>query len=532
MAGPEDSQVDTTGQPGGDFVFRDRFTIRVRMVIVGLLVSAALMAFALVSYQVAQRAAAQSFYLYDTIFHTANYGRAAQRNLSQLNGFVNAYILFDEATPQAAGAGRRALEGNLRASLDEAMRDWFDQYRQENGEGADGSIAVFFLSEAIANLSIDAGAGPDGEAPQRLPPDLRAQRAALVTELDALRPEVIGLVSEQQSVDRAELGAKLAALSEDMEIFLQNVAFTGYLKRLEAGRLADVMGYVILGALAVTLALSVLAAFLAAEGVRRGILHLSRFAQRVEQGHLDDVARISGRTELTMLMGSLDRMRQSISRTMTEIDGLRREADRLLESVLPPAIVSRLRRGETRIADARAEATIVFLDLTGFTELTRRFGASHLIDTLDTVFHRLDEAAERNGIEKIKTVGDAYLAAAGVTCDTKPDDAARCARFALEGHEAIREIAEQLGYPLNARTGIHNGAVVSGILGKSNLVFDVWGDAVNLAARIQTSANPGEIRLSEAAYWRLRAQFDMTPVGPIELKGIGKVPIYLLDQPS
>jgi class 3 adenylate cyclase len=224
-------------------------------------------------------------------------------------------------------------------------------------------------------------------------------------------------------------------------------------------------------------------------------------------------------------------MREAIRLQIGEIEGLRQRADRLVDAMFPASIAARLRGGEERIADARVEATIVFLDLVGFTVLSRRLGAAHLVETLDSIFHRLDEAAKHHAVDKIKTLGDAYLAAAGVTGDTRPDDVSRCAAFALEARRIIRAKGDELGYPLDVRVGIHNGPVVAGILGSDRLFFDVWGDSVNLASRLQTAAQPGQICVSEAAYWRLRGTFALTALGEIDLKGIGPTTTFVLDGP-
>ena len=197
--------------------------------------------------------------------------------------------------------------------------------------------------------------------------------------------------------------------------------------------------------------------------------------------------------------------------------------------MLPHEVVQRIQNGETAIADAYGEVAIVFADLVGFTELSRRFSASHLVELLNRIFSAFDRLAERHGLERIKTIGDCYMAATGISRG-RGDPSRAAAAFALDLQGVVAEISQEFDYPLNARVGLHVGPVVAGVIGVQRPAFDCWGESVNLAERLETAAAPGDILVSEAAYWRLKSEFTVTPLEAVELKGIGRTRIYRLER--
>jgi class 3 adenylate cyclase len=216
-------------------------------------------------------------------------------------------------------------------------------------------------------------------------------------------------------------------------------------------------------------------------------------------------------------------------RTQEQLDAARIEVDDLLHSMLPREIVTRIRAGETMIADSHGEVTIVFADLVGFTELSRRISASQLVKVLNNLFSAFDMEAERLGIERIKTIGDAYMAIGGlVRVEGAPDHAECAAHFAFAMQDAVRRLKEERGYPIDVRIGLHVGPVVAGVIGVKRPAYDCWGEGVNLASRLESAATPGSILVSESAYWRLRPAFELEAVPDIELKGIGIAKVYRL----
>ena len=205
----------------------------------------------------------------------------------------------------------------------------------------------------------------------------------------------------------------------------------------------------------------------------------------------------------------------------------RAKADNLIDSLFPGRVAERLKAGETTVAESHGEATILFSDLVGFTTLTRRLAPGHLVEVLTDYFSILDDLTEKHGVEKIKTVGDAYMVASGLNYE-RENSAEHIAEFALDMVESLRDYANRHHFPLAMRVGISTGQVVSGVIGLRKPLFDVWGDTVNLASRMESTSEPGQIQVSEATYWRLHETYELAPRGPIEVKGVGAVETFFL----
>ncbi len=219
-------------------------------------------------------------------------------------------------------------------------------------------------------------------------------------------------------------------------------------------------------------------------------------------------------------------------RTQKELVVSRDRVDDLLHSMLPREIVTRIQAGETLIADSHGEVSIIFADLVGFTELSRRITPSHLVKVLNNLFSKFDLEAERLGVERIKTIGDAYMAIGGlIRTPGAADHAESAAHLAFAMQTAVQRLKEEMGYPIDIRVGLHVGAVVAGVIGVKRPAYDAWGEGVNLASRIEGRAAPGTILCSEAAYWRLRPAFELEPEADMELKGIGLAKVYQLIAP-
>jgi adenylate cyclase len=203
--------------------------------------------------------------------------------------------------------------------------------------------------------------------------------------------------------------------------------------------------------------------------------------------------------------------------------------DDLLHSMMPHEIVARIQAGESTIADIHGEVSIVFADLVGFTALSRQLSASTLVGLLNRVFSRFDAAAGRLGVEKIKTIGDAYMAVSGLSYgDTAQGHAIQMAEFALAMRDITAELATEMEMPIAIRIGLHVGPVVAGVIGVKRPAFDCWGDAVNMASRLETASVPGAVLISESAYERLRSTFRVEAAPAVDLKGIGLSKVYLL----
>jgi len=211
------------------------------------------------------------------------------------------------------------------------------------------------------------------------------------------------------------------------------------------------------------------------------------------------------------------------------LESTRARVDDLLHSMLPREIVARIQGGETTIADIHREVSIVFADLVGFTALSRSLSATQLVELLNRVFSRFDAAAARLGIERIKTIGDAYMAVGGLASGEEAQDhAERLADFSLAMRQITADVAAELDLPVALRIGLHVGSVVAGVIGIRKPAFDCWGDAVNMASRLEAASSPGAVLISEPAYERLRHGFRVEAAPPVDLKGIGLSTVYKL----
>lgn len=222
-----------------------------------------------------------------------------------------------------------------------------------------------------------------------------------------------------------------------------------------------------------------------------------------------------------------DGLRRREHRASFELAIEREKAERLLRNVLPDEIIERLKRSPSAIADAFDEATIVFADICGFTPLSAVCSPEDLVELLNEVFSEFDALTERHGLEKIKTIGDAYMAAAGLP-SPHPDPVRAAARMALEMREVVERVQTPTGDPLRIRIGINTGPVVAGVIGTKKFIYDLWGDAVNTASRMESHAQDGTIMLTEASARHLEADFELEPCGEIEIKGKGAMRAWRL----
>lgn len=217
-----------------------------------------------------------------------------------------------------------------------------------------------------------------------------------------------------------------------------------------------------------------------------------------------------------------------------EVDRERERGDRLLRNILPEAVIGRLKVLDPRI-DARhiaqgyPDVTVLFADLVGFTEQASISSPAELVTALDYVFSRFDRLADRFGLEKIKTVGDAYMAAAGVP-DPRPDHVEAAAEMALEARQCISGLRWPSGAPIGIRIGVACGPVMAGVIGRRKFAYDIWGDTVNTASRLEANAAPGSIQVSEAVYERLSAHYRFSEPYVVELKGKGPTTARILQE--
>lgn len=218
-----------------------------------------------------------------------------------------------------------------------------------------------------------------------------------------------------------------------------------------------------------------------------------------------------------------DRERDYLDKLKSE----QQKSEKLLLNILPKPIADRLKKGESTIADSFAEVTVLFSDLVGFTELSTDISAAELVEKLNQIFLAFDRLTEKHGLEKIKTIGDAYMLVGGVPTP-RADHVEAVADMAIEMLDEIDWLNERNHEDFKIRVGIHTGPIVAGVIGKNKFNYDLWGDTVNIASRMESQGIPDCVQVSEATYQHIKDKFVFEQRGPIDVKGKGKMVTYLL----
>lgn len=209
------------------------------------------------------------------------------------------------------------------------------------------------------------------------------------------------------------------------------------------------------------------------------------------------------------------------------LDAEKRKSDALLYNVLPQSVAQRLQSGEA-VADAFPDVTIVFVDIVGFTKMSQAMDAGQVVTLLNAYFSRADAGCDLFGIEKVKTIGDAYMAVAGAIVPT-PKPAKAVVDFARYLIGTTRDISREFGIDFKLHIGINTGPVVGGVIAGKKMLYDYWGDAINVASRLEGAAPPNGITVSQKTYDQTRDSTRYHPPRPVTLKGIGEVPVYDVD---
>ena len=205
------------------------------------------------------------------------------------------------------------------------------------------------------------------------------------------------------------------------------------------------------------------------------------------------------------------------------------ETESVLQRVLPEGVAERLKQG-SEIHDTYEEVSVIFIDLVGFTNLANTLVARRVVSLLNDIFGRFDKRATALAVEKIKTIGDSYMAVSGLS-KSDPRHAENAVRMALATIEEIRDFNQVNKFDLNVRVGVHSGPVIGGVIGESRFMYDMWGDTVNVASRMESLGLPGKVQISETTYDLVKLVTDLRyqPRGRIEVKGKGHMNTWLLD---
>ncbi|MEG5136557.1 MULTISPECIES: adenylate/guanylate cyclase domain-containing protein [unclassified Microcoleus] len=217
----------------------------------------------------------------------------------------------------------------------------------------------------------------------------------------------------------------------------------------------------------------------------------------------------------------------ALNDTLSALRVQQEQSERLLLNILPEEIANRLKQGDSTIADTFADVTVLFADIVGFTQLSARVSPTELVALLNDIFSTFDNLAERHGLEKIKTIGDAYMVVGGLPIP-RPDHAEAIAEMAIDMQEAIIDFSKTQNQHLSIRIGINTGPVVAGVIGIKKFIYDLWGDTVNTASRMESHGLPGSIHVTATTYQQLQDKYVFESRGAIEVKGKGKMTTYLL----
>ncbi len=240
-------------------------------------------------------------------------------------------------------------------------------------------------------------------------------------------------------------------------------------------------------------------------------------ARRVAAGELDTISALETRDEFGELAQSFNAMVRSLRTQTNLVEEKNRENEQLLLSVFPAAIAKRLKRGEKDIAEDVSNVAVLFSNLTGFSKLSASLTAYEIVAILNDLVAAFDEAADRHGMEKIKTIGDSYMAVCGVSIPYLDHDK-RAVDFAMDLLSIIRRFNHERGFHLNIRIGINSGDVVAGIVGRNKFIYDVWGDTINVANALRAVCPPGSILGSATVYQRLQDLYTWEPMGVVDSK--------------
>ncbi|GGA19781.1 hypothetical protein CYANOKiyG1_34500 [Okeania sp. KiyG1] len=272
----------------------------------------------------------------------------------------------------------------------------------------------------------------------------------------------------------------------------------------------------------------------------RGVLEitqpLDRIIKTTNAGLRDTFLTLAGLSVLGIIGLTLviSKLRQTskelekrvIERT-AELATEKEKSESLLLNILPEQIAQRLKQGHHQIADGFAEVTILFADIVGFTQLSEKVLPEDLVMLLNKIFSEFDKLSDRHGLEKIKTIGDAYMVASGLPIP-RSDHAEAAAEMALDMQQEISKFNLQHNFELCIRIGINTGPVVAGVIGTKKYIYDLWGDAVNTASRMESHGIPGTIQVSTKTYDLLHNRYIFQERGAIAVKGKGEMKTYLL----
>jgi class 3 adenylate cyclase len=240
-------------------------------------------------------------------------------------------------------------------------------------------------------------------------------------------------------------------------------------------------------------------------------------------------ARLTSSIEKKRLRDMEQLQRQQLQQQHEQLEMEQKKTEELLLNILPRSVSQRLKAGEKRIADAHAQVSVLFADLVGFTQLSKGLSAERLVEILDQIFSRFDAIVGQAGLEKIKTIGDCYMLVGGLP-EYREDHAPAVVAAGRAMLEAMAQINQQHGTQLQIRVGVNSGPVVAGVIGMHKFTYDLWGNTVNVASRMESTGTPGRIHVSPSTAGLLAGWCALEPRGSVSVKGIGEVETFFVGQ--
>lgn len=261
------------------------------------------------------------------------------------------------------------------------------------------------------------------------------------------------------------------------------------------------------------------------------INQLIESARKVAAGQLDAIAILETQDEFGELAQSFNLMVTSLHDQTDLVEEKNRENEQLLLSIFPAAIAKRLKQGEKNIAESASNVTVLFSDLTGFSKLSDSLTAYEIVSILNDLVTSFDETADRYGMEKIKTIGDSYMAVCGLSVPYLDHDK-RAIDFAIEMQAIVRRFSQERGFQLNISLGINSGDIVAGIVGRNKFIYDVWGDTINIASALKAACPEGSILVSHEIYHRLCDLYEFAPLATKVEAGTNLLQAWQLKSPN
>lgn len=222
-----------------------------------------------------------------------------------------------------------------------------------------------------------------------------------------------------------------------------------------------------------------------------------------------------------------ERLQRTEFEVRRDLEAEREKSERLLLNILPATVAQQLKQEHRTIAEHFSEVTVLFADIVGFTQLSTQIPPKEMVTLLNQIFSEFDLLAEQYGLEKIKTIGDSYMVVGGLPIE-RPDHLEAIADMALKMQQTIAQMSKTYQRPLTMRIGINTGPVVAGVIGVKRFIYDLWGDTVNTASRMESHGVPGAIQVTEAVYEKLGDRYQFEERGLISVKGKGSMRVYLL----